>query len=126
MLAEATIGRVVLTVDVLATALPVSYLLDGDDVVFRTETGTLSAAGNGTVVAFQVDCFPPLARVGWKVVVTGLAMVVSEPADIRHLQSVAIPVMGAPSSTDYIRLSTALIRGQSMGSQHEHHEAATI
>ena len=103
MLAEATIGCVVLTADVLATALPVSYLLDGDDVVFRTETGTFSAAGNGTVVAFQVDYFPPLARVGWNVVVTGLAMVVSEPADIRHLQSLAIPVLGAPSSTDYIR-----------------------
>jgi nitroimidazol reductase NimA-like FMN-containing flavoprotein (pyridoxamine 5'-phosphate oxidase superfamily) len=117
LLAQATIGRVVLTADALPTALPVSYVLDHEEIIFRTEIGTISATEQGTVVAFQVDCFEPLHKLGWNVVVTGVARVISDAADIRHIETLAIPTWVALSSTNYIRLSTNLIRGRTIGAQ---------
>lgn len=115
LLARAAIGRVVHTADALPTALPVSYVLDDDDIVLRTEIGTISATEQGTVVAFQVDFFDPLHQLGWNVVVTGIARVVSDAADIRHIDTLEIPTWVALSSTNYIRLSINLIRGRTMG-----------
>lgn len=112
LLAEADIGRVILTAQALPTALPVSYVLDQGDVVFRTGPGTkLSAAGQGTVVAFEVDQFEPALRMGWSVVVTGFATVVSSPTELRRLDGLDIPHW-VESSTQYVRLSASMVTGR--------------
>ena len=44
------------TAAAMPAAHPVNYLLDGEEVVFRTGSGTkLTAAARGIVVGFQVD-----------------------------------------------------------------------
>ena len=122
LLAEADIGRVILTAQALPTALPVSYVvdllqrcsqaLDNGDIVFRTGPGTkLSAAGKGTVVAFEVDQFEPALRMGWSVVVTGFATVVSSPSELRRLDALQIPHW-VESSTQYVRLSASMVTGR--------------
>ena len=112
LLAEADIGRVILTAQALPTALPVSYVLDQGDVVFRTGPGTkLSAAGQGTVVAFEVDQFEPALRMGWSVVVTGFATVVSSASELRRLDALKIPHW-VESSTQYVRLSASMVTGR--------------
>lgn len=52
---------------------PVNYIVDGKAIVFRTDAGTkLTLLGAGPV-AFQVDEVDVVNRVGWSVLITGLA-----------------------------------------------------
>ena len=68
LLTKSEIGRVVFTDAALPAAQPVTYLLDGEEVVFRTAGGSkLAAATRGAVVAFQVDEIDPSTRIGWAV-----------------------------------------------------------
>jgi nitroimidazol reductase NimA-like FMN-containing flavoprotein (pyridoxamine 5'-phosphate oxidase superfamily) len=89
LLGSKRVGRVVFTDNALPSALPVDYLLEGDDIVFRTDsTGRLAAAvaPAGSVLAFQVDSIGERADVGWSVLVVGLARRVVESAESPALQ----------------------------------------
>jgi len=56
LLASGQIGRVVYTEAAMPAAHPVNYLLDGEEVVFRTGEGAkLAAVSRGVVVGFQAD-----------------------------------------------------------------------
>jgi nitroimidazol reductase NimA-like FMN-containing flavoprotein (pyridoxamine 5'-phosphate oxidase superfamily) len=86
LLANALIGRVVFTEAALPAAHPVTYLLDGDEVVFRTAGGgKLAAATLHRVVAFQVDEVDPAGRTGWSVLGVGEAYEVTDPRRLAEL-----------------------------------------
>jgi uncharacterized protein len=86
LLADAVIGRVVFTEAALPAAHPVSYLLDGNEVVFRTANGgKLAAATLHHVVAFQVDEVDPAGRTGWSVLGVGEAYEVTDPRRLADL-----------------------------------------
>src|SRR6478736_4121550 len=68
LLASGQIGRVVYTEAAMPAAHPVNYLLDGEEVVFRTGEGAkLAAASRGFVVGFQADEIDVEQRSGWSV-----------------------------------------------------------
>ena len=71
----ASIGRVVFTDGGLPVVLPVTFVLDGDAVVFRTRAGWLAGITSGSVLAFEVDDAELALRVGWSVTVCGQAAV---------------------------------------------------
>ena len=50
---------------------PINFVLDGDDIVFRTDPGTKVEAGLRSPVCFEVDHLNPRTKEGWSVVVTG-------------------------------------------------------
>jgi uncharacterized protein len=80
LLATGSIGRVVFTEFALPAAQPVSYLLDEEEVVFRTHSGSkMAAASRHHVVAFQVDEIDVDSRSGWTVLGVGEAYEVVEP-----------------------------------------------
>jgi nitroimidazol reductase NimA-like FMN-containing flavoprotein (pyridoxamine 5'-phosphate oxidase superfamily) len=86
LLGGGLIGRVVFTESALPAAHPVTYLLDGGEVVFRTANGgKLAAATLHHIVAFQVDDVDPAARTGWSVLGVGEAYEVTDPARLAHL-----------------------------------------
>ena len=58
------------------TVLPVNYVVDGDDLLIRTEP-ELAARLLGRPVGFQVDRIDEFRRIGWSVLVRGTA----EPAE---------------------------------------------
>jgi uncharacterized protein len=87
LLAGRLVGRVVFTEAALPAAHPVAYLLDGDEVLFRTANGgKLAAATLRHVVAFQVDEIDPIGRTGWSVLGVGQAY---EVTDLRRLTDLA-------------------------------------
>ena len=99
LLAGSMIGRVVFTDAALPAAQPVTYLLDGEEVVFRTAGGSkLAAATRGAVVAFQVDEIDPGTRTGWTVLGVGEAYEVVVPERLAELAD-RLPTPWAPDRT---------------------------
>ena len=87
LLAGGHVGRVVFTEAALPAAHPVAYLLDGDEVLFRTANGgKLAAATLHHIVAFQVDEIDATGRTGWSVLGVGQAY---EVTDFRRLADLA-------------------------------------
>lgn len=99
LLAGSEIGRVVFTDAALPAAQPVTYLLDGEEIVFRTGGGSkLAAAIRGAVVAFQVDEIDAERRIGWTVLGVGEAYEVVVPDRLADLAE-RMPVPWAPDHT---------------------------
>ena len=84
LLASVPIGRVGFMADDEVAVLPVRFLVDGQNVVFRTYVGSkLSKIEVGHYVSFEVDSCDAEARTGWSVVVRGLVEKESEAACAR-------------------------------------------
>jgi len=68
LLAAGVIGRVVVTDAALPDVHQVNYLLDDEEVIFRTRNGSkLAAATRNAVVGFQIDHHDVSTRSGWSV-----------------------------------------------------------
>jgi hypothetical protein len=84
LLATVSIGRVGFIADDEVAVLPVRFLVDGQDVVFRTYMGSkLSTMDVGRYVCFEVDSYDGAAGTGWSVVARGLVEKESEAACAR-------------------------------------------
>ena len=86
LLAERTVGRVVLVEDGVPTAHPVNYLLDGEEIVFATASRpkVLAAAGRH-VLGFEVDSIDSHTHSGWSVVGAGEAYEITAPMRLAAL-----------------------------------------
>lgn len=71
LLAGDQIGRLGVLEGGSPLILPINYGLDGDDVIFRTGSGTKLAAARRTPACFEIDGFDRTTRSGWSVVVRG-------------------------------------------------------
>lgn len=86
LLASTQIGRVVYTDAAMPAAHPVNYILDGEEIVFRTGEGAkLAAASRGVVVGFQADEIDVERRSGWSVIGVGEAYEILEPGRLSAL-----------------------------------------
>jgi nitroimidazol reductase NimA-like FMN-containing flavoprotein (pyridoxamine 5'-phosphate oxidase superfamily) len=86
LLSSVSLGRVVFTHQALPAIRPVNHLVDDGQIIIRTHSGAavVTAAVEGAVVAYQADVIDPVERVGWSVVVTGVARVVKGQAAARY------------------------------------------
>ena len=86
LLASVPIGRLGFCADGEVVVLPVNHAMDGQDVVFRTASGSkLTAAEEQDLVAFEADHYDLQARAGWSILVTGRATVVYDESEVRRL-----------------------------------------
>jgi nitroimidazol reductase NimA-like FMN-containing flavoprotein (pyridoxamine 5'-phosphate oxidase superfamily) len=85
------VGRVAWATDSgEAIVLPVNFVVDGDDVLFRTAAGAkLDAVRSGRIISFEADDLEPALHVGWSVLVTGPAEV--EPAEQDRFSAAPLP-----------------------------------
>jgi uncharacterized protein len=80
LLATGAVGRVVFTDRALPAAHPVTYLLDQEEIVFRTASGTkIAVASVRNIVAFQVDQIDLDNSRGWSVLGVGEAYEITDP-----------------------------------------------
>ncbi|MGV3758893.1 MAG: pyridoxamine 5'-phosphate oxidase family protein [Actinomycetota bacterium] len=113
LLASASLGRLGITTGALPTVLPVNYRLVGDQVVFRTGTGSkLDAATDNAVVAFEVDDMDPVWHTGWSVVVTGVAREVSDPDELTAIEVSSIPHWAPDHASRVVAVSTEIVTGR--------------
>ncbi|MFE5332817.1 pyridoxamine 5'-phosphate oxidase family protein [Embleya sp. NPDC056575] len=78
------VGRVAPALTREPFVLPVDYLMDGTDVLYRSAVGSRPADLVGRV-AFEVDELIRIARLGWSVLVIGDAEPVTDPAETARL-----------------------------------------
>jgi hypothetical protein len=97
LLGSVSLGRIVFTQHALPTVRPVNHVLDGGDIVIRThEAAALTmharqTEGPGVVVAYEADDIDPDTHLGWSVVVTGYARLVTEPGELARYQGMLRP-----------------------------------
>ena len=88
------------------------HIVDNGNIIIRSSLGSgiTSAAGDGMVVAYEADAIDPETRTGWSVVVTGVAQVVTDPAELLRYQGLLDPwVDGERNSV--VRIPAELVTG---------------
>jgi len=114
LLESVPVGRVSFCTDGEVVTLPVNHVVDGQDVVFRTDRGSkLSAADRRDHVAFEADDYDPRTRTGWSVLVKGRAEVVREDAEIQRLSRLGLyPWVTAVDRPFWIRIRPISVTGR--------------
>ena len=117
LLGQRRLGRLGLSSGALPTILPVNYWSDGMSVYVRTAPGTkLDAALCDAVVAFEVDDFDAMEHAGWSVVVTGVARVVADRAELDRLRTAPLARWAPSANGHVIAISTELVTGRRLRS----------
>ncbi|MEW2402873.1 pyridoxamine 5'-phosphate oxidase family protein [Streptomyces sp. NPDC046862] len=116
LLGSVSLGRVVFTRHALPTVRPVNHVLDDGDIVIRTHEGaaltshTRQADGPGVVVAYEADAIDPNTHLGWSVVVTGYAHLVTDPNELARYRQLLHPWV--KQAMDYaVRIRPDLVTG---------------
>ena len=113
LLATHWLGRVGLSVGALPAILPVTYLVDGASVVFRTASGSkLDAIGSGDVICFEADQADRAAQAGWSVLVVGRAREVTASQERARLERLHFERWPSPLADHYVRLPAERISGR--------------
>ncbi|MER7756770.1 pyridoxamine 5'-phosphate oxidase family protein [Kitasatospora sp. NPDC097643] len=107
-------GRVVFTHHALPAVRPVNHAVLDGCVVFCTPEGAAIAStvtdAPGAVTAYQVDAIDPHTRLGWSVVVTGYARMVTDPVAVARHRALLSPwVEGAMDHI--VRISPEMVTG---------------
>jgi len=96
-------------------AVPVNYRMDGDDVVFRTASGSGLADGiRQASVSFDVDQLDEALGEGWSVLLTGSASVITDPAEVDRLKSLSIDPWAGGDRPMYVRLRAHQVTGRAI------------
>ncbi|MEV5875368.1 pyridoxamine 5'-phosphate oxidase family protein [Streptomyces sp. NPDC052101] len=117
LLATVPLGRIVFTRQALPTVRPVNHILDHGDIVIRTHEGaalTYHAQqddGTGVVVAYEADAIDPVTHLGWSVVVTGYARLVTDPGELARIRSLLHAWAPQPGMDQAVRISPELVAG---------------
>ncbi|KPI19021.1 Pyridoxamine 5'-phosphate oxidase-related protein [Actinobacteria bacterium OK074] len=116
LLGSVSLGRIAFTRRALPTIRPVNHIVDDGAVVIRTHEGaaltsrTLQADGPGVVVAYEADCIDPDTHLGWSVVVTGYAHLVTDAHELARYQEMLRPWVR--QTMDYaVRIRPDLVTG---------------
>jgi hypothetical protein len=94
LLSSVSLGRIVFTRDALPAIRPVNHALIDGHLVIRTHEGAAVAAatsGQGAVVAYEADAIDPDTHLGWSVVVTGTARLVTAPDTLARYERILTP-----------------------------------
>jgi nitroimidazol reductase NimA-like FMN-containing flavoprotein (pyridoxamine 5'-phosphate oxidase superfamily) len=114
LLGSVPLGRIGFTSKALPVIRPVTHVVDGGAIVVRSHEGaaivSAARAAEGVVVAYEADAIDLAEHLGWSVVVTGLARVVSDPAEITRYQRLLRPWAGG--QRDYVlRIHPEMVTG---------------
>ena len=114
LLESVPVGRVSFCTDGEVVTLPVNHVMDGQDIVFRTDHGSkLSAAERQDHVAFEADDYDLRTRTGWSVLVKGRAEVVHEDSEIQRLSHLGLyPWVTAVDRPFWIRIRPTSVTGR--------------
>jgi nitroimidazol reductase NimA-like FMN-containing flavoprotein (pyridoxamine 5'-phosphate oxidase superfamily) len=113
-LAIARLGRVAFISQGDPVILPVNHGMDGEDIIFRTATGSKLLAGDTEqIVAFEVDGYDADRRSGWSVMVRGAARTVEDQEEVKRLNLLGVwPWADLVERTHWVRINTLSMTGR--------------
>jgi nitroimidazol reductase NimA-like FMN-containing flavoprotein (pyridoxamine 5'-phosphate oxidase superfamily) len=113
LLRDEPVGRVALTARALPVVLPVNFALLDGDIVWRSAQGTkLNDASAGFVVAFEADHYETEQKVGWSVMIQGLAHVVTDADELEKTRELPLESWALEGAADrYVRLVPNVVTG---------------
>lgn len=115
LLAGVPFGRVIFTRDALPAVRPVNHFVeDGEIIIVRTRltsrlTTTVRAEPT-VVVAYEADEIDPVRKLGWSVVVTGIARTVTDPERVARYEKLLQPWVHGPMDS-VIAIEPTLVTG---------------
>jgi nitroimidazol reductase NimA-like FMN-containing flavoprotein (pyridoxamine 5'-phosphate oxidase superfamily) len=113
LLRDEPVGRVALTARALPVVLPVNFALMEGDIVWRSAQGTkLNDASAGFVVAFEADHYDPERKLGWSVMIQGLAHVIEDAEELARARELPLESWALEGAADrYVRLVPNIVTG---------------
>jgi len=118
LIGSVPVGRIVYTRQALPAVELVNFILDGEDIIIRTDGGgKLAAATRGAVVAFEADSVDTIGHAGWSVTVVGQSRAVTDGAEIRYLEHSGLMPWAPGKHDHFIRISPAIINGRRLGAR---------
>ena len=113
LLESVPVGRIGFLARGEVVILPVNFLVDGQDVLFRTGTGSkLSCLEIGHYVGFEADHYDAATHSGWSVVANGLAEIVEDDEETSRLDALGLAPWGAADDQTWIRIRPTSITGR--------------
>jgi uncharacterized protein len=115
LLDSVPVGRVGLLADGEVVILPVNYLMDGPDVIFRTASGSkLSSVGSKNHIGFEADQYDVRTHSGWSVVISGFTEVVESDAEIERFERLGLQSWGGAAARDphWVRIRPTSVTGR--------------
>ena len=114
LLGSVPLGRLGFVAGGEVVILPVNFVVDGQDVVFRTAEGSkLSAIEVGHYVGFEADSYDAASGTGWSVVVNGLAEIVESDKEAERLDGLGLSSWGgAATGRVWVRIRPTSITGR--------------
>jgi nitroimidazol reductase NimA-like FMN-containing flavoprotein (pyridoxamine 5'-phosphate oxidase superfamily) len=95
LLRAVSLGRVVFTQHAMPAIRPVNHVVEDRKIIIRSHAGAAivsrAVADAGSVVCYEADDLDPIRHTGWSVIVTGMARLVSEPAEIARYHDLLEP-----------------------------------
>ena len=99
-------------------AIPVNYMMDTDEVIFRTgrHTSIAEVLGQDQAhqqhVSFDVDHLDDALAEGWSVLLTGTAQVITEPRELERAAALGIRPWPGGERDVFIRMSVSQVTGR--------------
>jgi nitroimidazol reductase NimA-like FMN-containing flavoprotein (pyridoxamine 5'-phosphate oxidase superfamily) len=125
LLAATGLGRIVVTLPDpevptanRAVIRPVNYVFDepSQSVLIRSAPGSKLRAILGSPRAmFEIDGAHPDGRIGWSVIVSGLAEEITNEAELRRVQQLDLEPLPPGYQGHWIRIHTTVVSGRRIG-----------
>jgi len=114
LLAEHHLGRLGVSIANQPVIFPVTYALDGQSIVFRTDPGTKLYGARDRRVAFEIDGIDddPSHPSGWSVLVVGRAELVEKPSDQARLDTLDLGAWNPGPKQHWVRIRGGAITGR--------------
>jgi hypothetical protein len=111
LLEPESFGRLAVSIDGQPQIFPVDFYASNPDILFRSANGTkLRGLAANSRIAFEVDQTD--GEETWSVVVTGIARIITDAAEIAVADRTPLPSWIPTSPYLYVRISPTAIRGR--------------
>jgi uncharacterized protein len=112
---EQPVGRLVVSVGGEPSVFPLNFAVDGEAIIFRTQTGSKLTGITRSLATFQVDRIDPSGQ-GWSVTFEGLAQEVldADPAALwTRIEALELEAWPGGDRPHVVRITPYAVRGTS-------------
>lgn len=112
------VGRLVFVHHAMPAVRPVNHLVDRETIVIRATVGAaiteaVTIGSRPMVVAYEADAIDTARQLGWSVIVTGTAELVTDRVAAERYRSLIEPWVTGPAD-EVITISTEMVHGYRM------------